>query len=90
MSIPPLPQRSSPSTGRRLSLSDSIRRTSRLLNVKRYGIFSLTTKDWVYTQPRWNDWMPVNCVFKTKRAAARCIKDDLVHEKDYEVREYKR
>lgn len=51
---------------------------------KRYGIWSIKTKGWVFHQARSTD-----CVFKTKRAAARVIKDDLVREQDYEVREYK-
>lgn len=55
--------------------------------MKRYGVWNIKSKDWIYSQPKWNNWKPTTCTFKTKRDAARCIKSDLVHEKDYEIRE---
>ncbi len=83
---PPLPKRTTGNSGR-ASFGD--RRTAPLLNLKRFGIWSVKTKGWLYTQPSWNNWKPIDCVFKTKVEANRTIKNDLVHEKDYEVREYK-
>ena len=56
--------------------------------MKRYGIWSVKTKDWLYSQPSWDNWKPRDCTFPTKAAANRCIKSDLVHEKDYEVKPY--
>lgn len=55
----------------------------------RYGIWSIKTKGWVYEQPSWADGRAITSTYKTKRAAAKAIKTDLVHEKDYVVKEYK-
>jgi hypothetical protein len=54
---------------------------------KLYAIWSITTKGWVTSSLRGVS-LQAPCTYKLNREAARAIKDDLVHEKDYEVREY--
>ena len=51
--------------------------------MKLYAIWSIKTKGWVYDDNG-------ICTYGSQAAAKRDIKSDLVHEKDYEVREYKR
>ena len=52
---------------------------------KLWGIWSIKTKGWVHNTRHGHD---TSCTYKLKREAAADIKLCMVHEKDYEVREY--
>ncbi len=60
-----------------------------MATVKLWGIWSIKTNGWVSTTTVGLK-TPQNCTYTTKRAATADIKLCLVHEKDYEVREYVR
>lgn len=54
--------------------------------MKKYGIWSIQTKGWVYESPSWNGWKPLISSYRTKKAAKAAIRADMVHEKDYTVK----
>ena len=54
--------------------------------MKKYGIWSIVTKGWVFECPSWNGWKPIISTYRTKKAAKAAIRDDMVHEKDYAVK----